>query len=291
MWSRRALLSTLLLLAACGDVDSRPGPRGPAQPVPVWADVSEEQRTEADRVGVPAAFENSLGMKFVLIPSGTFRMGSPPEEEGRGVDEVQHDVTLTQAYYLQVTEVSNAQFRRFRPQHDSGVVRRATSGRPEISLNGDEQPAVKVDWESAVAFAAWLSSQPGERRYRLPTEAEWERACRAGGDTAFAFGSSISTEQVVHLSLTTAPVESHAPSRWGLRHMHGNAFEWCADRYGEYPPGPRTDPSGAVTGDDRLVRGGMWANAPALVRCAHRDHGPADRRDPGFRLAASVSAR
>lgn len=291
MKSRRSLLATLLVLSACGEDAPRSGPARPTQPVPAWAHVSDEQRTEAERVGVPVAFENSLGMQFVLIPSGTFRMGSPPDEQGREVDEVQHDVTLTEAYYLQVTEVSNAQFRRFRPEHHSGVVRRARGGQSEISLNGDEQPAVKVDWEAAVAFAAWLSSQPGERRYRLPTEAEWERACRAGGDTAFAFGSSITTEQVVHRSMTTAPVGSHALSRWGLRHMHGNAFEWCADRYGGYPAGPVTDPSGAVIGEDRVVRGGMWANAPSLVRSAHRDHAPTDRRDPGFRLAVSVHAK
>ena len=151
--------------------------------VPDWAKVSDAQKAAAKEAGVPVAFENAIGMRFVLIPAGTFLMGSPATEEGRDGDEVQHEVVLTKPFYLGVTEVTNAQYRRFRADHDSGAYK-------DEGLNGDDQPVVRVSWDDAVAFAEWLSGQDGGRTYRLPTEAEWEWACRAGTRTRYWWGDA-----------------------------------------------------------------------------------------------------
>ncbi len=123
---------------------------------PSWATLASVQIAEAKKHEVPVAFENDLGMRFVLIPAGTFLMGSPEEEIGRG-NEREHEVTLTRPFYMQVTEVTNKQYRRFCPAHDSTKYRRKT-------LNGDLQPVVKVTWQEAKEFARWASERSGSRR-------------------------------------------------------------------------------------------------------------------------------
>jgi formylglycine-generating enzyme len=228
-------------------------------------------------------------MRFALIPAGTFTMGSPASEVGRSGDETQHQVTLTQAFYMSVVETTNAQYRMFTADHDSGFARRPVPGHsPGISLNGDTQPVVSVSYDDAVAFALWLEGRTGERRYRLPTEAEWECACRSGTTTPFAFGATISASQAVYLSDRTLPVGSRSASPWGIYDMNGNGLEWCADWYGDYPALPLTDPTGPSSGAARVVRGGMWSNQPSFLRSAHRDAAPPERRDPGFRLVATL---
>ena len=305
----KARLRFVLLLAAlawpsCGDQSDegaaiRTDHAAPSED-PSWADVAHEQIAEANKYGVPVAFENGLGMRFVLIPSGTFTMGSPPTEESRDEEETAHPVTLTRPYYLQTTEVTNGQYRRFRPDHDSYE----SDGH---SLNGDDQPVVHISWVDAAAFAKWLTAKDSEREYRLPTEAEWERACRAGTSTPFWWGASISTDQANydgnyvygggvegvnrHVSL---PVRSFPASPWGLYEVHGNVREWCADKYedGDYPDGPRTDPVGRK-GDSRIERGGAYSDGVFLLRAACRtwvQDGEA-RSYIGFRLAASLPAK
>lgn len=284
-------VAVCLGLASCGR-DEPPSVVSavPASAVPAWARVAEEQLTEAERLGVPVAFENAIGMRFVLIPAGTFRMGSPPEEESREETETLHDVTLTRAYYLQTTEVTNRQYRRFRPDHRSG----ATQGR---SLDGQEQPVVSVSWADALAFTRWLETEAPGRAYRLPTEAEWERACRAGTSTPFWWGTAASAEHV-HLAEgpergVTAPVGTLRASPWGLHDMHGNASEWCADRYDDldYPPGAATDPVGPAEGGARVRRGGACdGEAAHMLRAAFRIGVPGGeaRAYVGFRVAASA---
>jgi len=302
-----ATLAALLVLAACGD--DKPSPAGVAatgSAVPNWAHLSKEQVAEADKLKVPVAFENSIRMRFVLIPSGTFAMGSPADELGRDDTETLHQVTLTRPYYLQTTEVTNRQFRQFRPDHDSYGTPPAHS-----SLNGDEQPVVHVSWADAVAYVAWLNVKEPEKGYRLPTEAEWERACRAGTSTAFWWGNWISSEMANYFQnetpydegrkrehrKTTVAVGSLPVSPWGLYEIHGNASEWCADWYDDqdYPPGPATDPLGPPPSGSHLRRGGAYdGEISYLLRAAFRIgvQGEGTTRSyVGFRVAASVLAK
>ena len=261
--------------------------------MPAWAHVSKEQIAEAARVRVPVAFENGIGMRFVLIPAGTFTMGSPPEEGSRDETETAHEVTLTRPYYLQTTEVTNRQYRRFRPVHHSG-------DREGRSLDGEEQPVAFVSWEDAMAFTRWLSHEAPGVTYRLPTEAEWERACRAGTSTAFWWGASESPERANFAAWpkrgVTVPVGTFPASPWGLHDMHGNASEWCADRYDDrdYPRGPARDPAGPEEGDSRVRRGGVYdGESPHMMRAAFRIGvgGGEARAYVGFRVAASVPAK
>jgi formylglycine-generating enzyme required for sulfatase activity len=295
---RPRLLLVVLLhalgLASCGkDERSKGAPVAATSAVPAWALVSKDQIAEAERLNVPVAFKNAIGMRFVLIPAGTFLMGSPSGEESREETETLHEVTLSKAYYLQTTEVTNGQYRRFRPDHHSGDV----EGR---SLDGEEQPVVFVSWEDALAFTRWLSDEAPGVAYRLPTEAEWERACRAGTSTAFWWGSSVSTERANFAAWpkrgVTVPVGTLPASPWGLHDMHGNASEWCADRYDDrdYPPGPARDPAGPEEGDSRVRRGGAYDGETApMLRAAFRIGvgGGEARAYVGFRVAASISGK
>ncbi len=294
MCPRLLLVAVFLALASCGkDAPSKGAPVAAASAVPGWALVSKEQVAEAERLTVPVAFENAIGMRFVLIPAGTFMMGSPAEEESRDETETLHEVTLTKAYYLQTTDVTNRQYRRFRRDHHSGDM----EGR---SLDGEEQPVVSVSWEDSTAFTRWLSHEAPGFTYRLPPEAEWERACRAGTSTAFWWGSSASTERANFAAWpkrgVTVPVATLPAGPWGLHDMHGNASEWCADRYDDldYPPGPATDPVGPEEGDSRVRRGGAYdGESPHMMRAAFRIGvgGGEARAYVGFRVAASVVTR
>ena len=301
-------LMGLIAFAACGDDGPAPHGGKPATtaPIPTWAKVAKEQLAEADRAKVPAAFENAIGMRFVLIPAGTFQMGSPAGELGREDDETQHQVTLTRPYYLQTTEVTNRQIRRWRPSHDSGAERDGSH-----SLNGDDQPAVQLSWHDANRFIAWLNAREPDRGYRLPTEAEWERACRAGTSTPFWWGSWISSEQAnYYWNATpydegrkreqrneTVAVGSLPANPWGLYEIHGNASEWCSDWYDDrdYPPGPAIDPSGPPPSGSHLRRGGAFNGELAyLLRAAFRIgvQGEDEPREyVGFRVAATVPVR
>ena len=213
---------------------------------PAWAKVAPEQIAEAKKHGVPVAFENDLGMRFVLIPAGTFLMGSPEDEKGRGDDEAQHKVTITKPYYMQITEVTNGQYRRFRADHDSGSL-------DVDSLDGDLQPVGSLAWSDAAAFAEWIGSQDEGRAYRHPSEAEWEYACRAGTMTRFSFGDPEQDEFVLHgrffdrnspfesapgslgaRRAVAARVGTYPPNRWGLHDMHGNVREHVSDFYARY---------------------------------------------------------
>ena len=267
--------------------------------VPSWAKVAPEQIVEAKKHGVPVAFENDLGMRFVLIPAGTFVMGSPPTEQGRDELENQHAVTLTRPYYVQMTEVTNRQFRAFKPDHDSYD----DWGK---SLNGDEQPAVRVSWNDAVAFAAWLSRRDPRRSYRLPTEAEWERACRAGTTTAFWWGETPSKEMANYYDddfvsgrpsgpdfRVTLPVGTLPANPWGLYEVHGNAREWCSDWYDDspYEGGAATDPQGPAPSGSHCTRGGAFGEAPYMLRAAWRIGVQGDdeaRSYVGFRLVSPL---
>ncbi len=285
-----------------------PAPDAAIVPHGTWWEPAPEQLEAARRHGVPVWFENALGMRFVLVPRGRFAMGSPPGEPDRVEEETLHDVTISEDFYLGATEVANAWFRLAAREHTS----REAKGQ---SLNGEAQPAVYVGWEHANAFCQWLDNvEQAAGRYRLPTEAEWERACRAGTTTArfwgdddvgavdHANGSDRPTEALFGFGReffdhddgwrVTAPVGSLKPNAWGLHDTLGNVWEWCADWHGPYAAGPVTDPRGPATGQKRVLRGGSWDHYPALHRSAGRramvpENGDWNR---GFRVACSIEA-
>jgi formylglycine-generating enzyme required for sulfatase activity len=247
-------------------------------------------------------------------------MGSPlGEPERREDEEPAHGVTISQPFYLAAHETTVAQFRTFvqatRYQTDAEKESAATTHRTKETDAGaanpactwrnpgwvpdDEEPVVCISRYDALAFCYWLSRKEG-KSYRLPTEAEWEFACRAGASTAFADGSVLLAEHAQFAHSPSGParatrVGSFAPNAWGLYDMHGNAGEWCADLYSPtaYRESAARDPRGPDRGELGVVRGGSWRSSSADCRCAAR-LGVAlgsRRADIGFRVASDSGVR
>ncbi|MCG2759234.1 MAG: formylglycine-generating enzyme family protein [Desulfobacteraceae bacterium] len=235
---------------------------------------------EVEAVSGPGKeFVNSIGMKFVLIPAGSFMMGSPSSEPERDSDENQHRVTLTKGFYMGVTEVTQGQWREIMGSNPS-------------NFKGDNLPVEQVSWNDCQEFIRKLNLQEGGNKYRLPTEAEWEYACRAGSTSRFCFGDSDgSLEQYAwynsNSSNKTHPVAQKKPNEWGLYDMHGNVWEWCQDWFGDYPSGHVADPDGPSSGSFRVRRGGSWFSYAGVCRSASRHDGTPGGRGGhlGFRLA------
>ena len=230
---------------------------------------------------------NSLEMMFVYIEPGTFMMGSPSDEPGLDNDETLHRVTLTKGFYMQTTEVTQGQWKA------------VMGNNPSYFKNcGDDCPVERVSWNDAKQFIQRLNQREGGSRYRLPTEAEWEYAVRAGSSTAFANGSISEFKCGFDSNLDamgwycgnsnnkTHPVAQKKPNAWGLYDMHGNASEWCQDWYGDYPSGSVTDSTGPLIGSDRVSRGGCFGDAARDCRSAIRGCYPPGlgSRYGGFRL-------
>ena len=243
----------------------------------------------------PKEITNSLGMKLVLIPKGTFQMGSPIEEDGAGDDKAQHQVTISKDYYLGVYEVTQALYEKVMGSNPSYFQKR-------VIHKGDSSmyPVEYVSWEHAVEFCKKLSDLPEEKKagrvYRLPTDAEWEYACRAGSKSAYSFGeSSKSLGDYAwfdgNSNNQTHPVGEKKANAWGLYDMHGNVWEWCSDWYGDYPKGAVSDPVGPREGSFRVIRGGCWGIGAASCRSAFRRRGKPSDCDYyfGFRVALSSS--
>ncbi len=262
-------------------------------------------------------FTNSIDMKFVLIPKGTFLMGSPSNEPKRESDERQHRVTISQPFYLQTTEVTVGQWRSF--INDTGYRTKAEiqgwsmiwTGSKWVKKKGyywdnpefpqtETHPVTCLSWNDVQKFIEWLTGKEG-KTYRLPTETEWEYACRAGTTTPFYTGNCISTDQANYDGTHPMPgcpegeyrkgpveVESFEPNPWGLHDMHGNVWEWCQDKYKrDYPSGRVTDPKGPTSGWERVLRGGSWHNYAGHIRSALRYRYYPDKwlNYSGFRLA------
>jgi uncharacterized protein (TIGR02996 family) len=229
---------------------------------------------------------NALGMSFTWVWPGTFLMGSPPDEPERGDDEMQHRVTLTRGFWLGVTPVTQEQWQAVMGSNPSRF-------REEHNL-----PVERVSWESCQKCCDKLTQVAGTT-CRLPTEAEWEYACRGGTTTPFHFGVTISTDQAnydgrhvyaggckgIHRWKTT-PASTFPANAWGLRDMHGNVWEWCLDWYGDYDDSVVTDPRGSKGGESRILRGGCWDYIPSCCRAACRlSRTPARRLgNLGFRV-------
>jgi sulfatase modifying factor 1 len=239
------------------------------------------------------AFRNSLGMEFVLIPSGTFIMGSPQDEPYRQKREVQHPVTISKPFYMQTTEVTLKQW--------WAIMGKRFFGRRKGT---DNMPVTRVSWYDCMHFIKKLNAQK-DGVYRLPTEAEWEYACRSGSTTAYNWGETIDCSKAMYSNNIKksgecldhvrsrglaidgpAPVKSYPPNDWGLYDMHGNVWEWCHDWHGDYANDPVVDPRGPESGTKKIRRGGSWFGYGYLCRSANRNYShPASRyRTAGFRL-------
>ncbi len=237
---------------------------------------------------------NSIGMKLVYIRPGEFMMGTPSKESLRVVDEEpRHRVKLSEGFYMGVTEVTQAQYR-------------AITGTSPSRFNGEDNPVETVSWNEAVEFCKKLSEREG-KTYRLPTEAEWEYACRAGTTTPFYTGETINTSQAnyngdyVYGNGTkgvfrdrTISVGSFPPNAFGLYDMHGNVWEWCQDWYGEdyYKTSPVLNPQGPSSGKYRVLRGGCWLLSPIHCRSVRRHRAAPGNRstaENGFRILLDLN--
>lgn len=283
---------------------------------------------------VAETFTNSIGMKFVKIPAGTFMMGSRESTESvaknpaysdklskpdRFKDEHPlHRVTITNPFYMQTTEVTVVMFRTFTRStgyetdaerkgtgrvHDwdkgKWVDKKGVSWRNPGFPQGNNHPALFVSWNDAGAFMDWLNEKEHTAKYRLPSEAQWEYACRACSVTPFYWGNRPSGDHANFADSTysgkfpsdeyvnrgfndgyayTAPVGSFRLNKWGLYDMSGNVWEWCQDWYGAYPDGHVIDPEGLSSGKYRVLRGGSWYDNARFCRSAVRS-----RRNPGYR--------
>ena len=222
----------------------------------------------ADGQALDKESTNSIGMKLVRIEPGTFVMGTgeaPPktreEWDGRDWDESPaHHVKISKPYYMGTAEVTNAQYEQFDPDH------KKLRGKHGVS-KADDEPVVMVTWQQAVDFCNWLSKKEG-RPYRLPTEAEWEYACRAGTTTPYNTGDKLTPVQANFglaadgkKRIRAVAVGRYKPNAWGLHDMHGNVAEWCLDRYGPYERSEPIDPVGRAGGWARVTRG--WSYLPA----------------------------
>jgi len=269
----------------------------------------QHQRAWAEYLGVPVEATNPIGMKFVLIPPGEFDMGSTQEEVDRLLGEARqnnlprwyidrlpaeaprHRVRITRAFYLGLCEVTQAQYERVMGSNPS-----------QVKESGPDAPVEEVSWEDAAEFCRRLSGMVEEKaaEYRLPTEAEWEYACRGGTTAARCFG-----DDEVELSDyawyaknsggKTHPVGQKKPNAWRLHDMHGNVWERCQDRYAEeyYAGSPPSDPPGATEGTLRVLRGGTWECFPRYCRSALRYGGSASYRlnNLGFRVVRGPSGK
>ncbi len=204
-------------------------------------------------------------MKFVRILPGKFLMGSPPQEKGRGRDEgPQHEVEITKPFYLGIYEVTQAQYEKI-------VGKNAAY----FGKCGGDCPVENVTWEEVQVFIQKLNAKENTKKYRLPTEAEWEYACRAGTETAFSFGNDRNLLNDYAWFARNAEDRTHQvgkkePNAWGLHDMHGNVEEWVQDWYGNYSPEPQVDPKGTKSRNEKVFRGGSWFWNERVSRCAHR---------------------
>lgn len=217
---------------------------------------------------------DATGMVMVYIPAGSFLMGSPESEASRSVDELQHRVILGKGFYIAKYEVTQGVWEKVmgnNPSHFKSV--------------GEDAPVEQVSWDDCLQLCQELG--PG---FRLPTEAEWEYACRAGAAEGPASCSRDIAWYADNSAKTTHPVGTRDPNAWGIHDMCGNVWEWCQDWYGEYPDGVATDPSGPRTGVRRITRGGGWNCEARICRSGYRGGGFPDARGYylGCRLAMTI---
>ena len=228
---------------------------------------------------------NGIDYTFCWCPAGEFVMGSPASETDRDEGEHQHRVVLTHGFWLRETEVTQQMWTSVM---GTSIRDQCTkSGGRWVTAAGDRFPIYYVNWEEAAAFCGKISALSGQD-IGLPTEAQWEYACRAGTKGRFAGAEKLSemgwytenSDSQVH------EVKTKKPNAWGLYDMHGNVYEWCSDWFGDYSFQPKTDPVGAEDGLTHVYRGGCWDSVERACRSAHRIKYPATSRldYTGFRI-------
>jgi formylglycine-generating enzyme required for sulfatase activity len=274
-----------------------------------------------EAVALRPAIQTKSGIELKVVPAGTFTMGSPRREAGRRANESQRPVELNRRFYMSLREITNAQFKQFRPEHRSGFIGQNT-------LELDRQPVVNVSWQDAAAFCNWLSSQEGlpaayeskggklvavqpmNNGYRLPTEAEWEWVARSSGGALrkYPWGDSLpvppgagnfadrKAQPLVPMVMAeyddgapaTIAVGSFGPNALGFYDLGGNVAEWTHDIYTVQPPATATavDPANSGEGVVHVIRGSSWKHSAVTeLRLAYRDYGDGKRNDLGFRVA------
>ena len=261
---------------------------GEVKPVPVLEIYNNMVKNELPAAKLMAALKNVVtgpvsGMEFIYISPRSFSMGSPRHESGRWANELQHRVRLTKGFYIQTTEVTQRQWRTIMRGNPSG-----------FSNCGSDCPVENIYWGEVQEFIRRVNKIEKTTKYRLPTEAEWEYACRAGNKY---FGANDNSESKLpnyawyfdNSEGTPHPVALKKPNRWGLFDMQGNVSEWCNDWAGAYSPKETIDPKGPFTGKFRIARGGNWQMSSRSCRAADRNFNlPGDRGDTiGFRLVKS----
>jgi formylglycine-generating enzyme required for sulfatase activity len=251
--------------------------------------------------------QGASNLQMLWVEPGTFTMGSPTSEVGRLADrEDEHNVTFTKGFYLGKYEVTQAQYEAVMTGNTNSL-----SATPSNWPNNPNRPVEKVSWNDVQVFLTRLNAAeqaagrlPAGWSYALPTESEWEYACRAGTTTVFAFGNSLSSTQANFDGTqpygggvagtkygSTKDVGSYAANPWGFFDMHGNVYEWVADWYGAYPVGPLTDPTGTASGSNRVIRDGSWNNPGHVLRSAGRNYNTVGIRYNfiGFRVGFKAS--
>jgi sulfatase modifying factor 1 len=280
-------------------VPPTPVPAAPAVVKPAWASDSGK-----DQYGTWADLKIAdVTQRFRWIQPGTFTMGSPQAEKDAVVasepgfkywvaKEVPHHVTLTQGFWLADSTCTQALWLAI------------TGSNPANFTESPQNPVETVSWDDCQQFLSQLNDRVSGGGFRLPSEAQWEYACRAGTTTAFSFGSTITPEQVNYngnvpfggaakglYRQKTVPVKSLPPNAWGLYEMHGNVWQWCNDWYDEYSGSAVRDPAGPSSGSFRVFRGGSWLSTARCCRSAYRGGVTPGYRDSnlGFRVAAQAT--
>jgi formylglycine-generating enzyme required for sulfatase activity/predicted Ser/Thr protein kinase len=291
-----AALGTVVSLPWWKDLFSGSPGRSEGEKRPVEKPPPDKPDDGDNPSGEPAPeLTNSLDMRLVLIRPGSFRMGSLPDDTDRFQNEFAHPVRITRPFYLGTFEVTQAQF-----EHVMGKGRNPSFFTKEKG-GGPNNPVESVTWEEAVEFCKRLSESPEEKKhhrvYRLPTEAEWEYAARAGSTGPYSFSGGAG-RLVAHAwfkddaARKTHPVGGKLANAWGLHDIHGNVAEWCADWFDEkyYEHGPENDPECKTPSDGRVARGGSWSHNARNCRCPNRGSAKPDARfdNIGFRVAVTV---
>jgi hypothetical protein len=241
---------------------------------------TREEVAKVIKAGEERDFGIAPGVKIRMcwIPPGGFGMGSPGGEQGRSDNETQHRVTITKGFWMAKTETTQAQWR-------------TVMGNNPSSFKGDDLPVESVSWNDIAGPGGFIekANQSGGvgGRFSLPTEAQWEYACRAGTTGAYAGDLDQMAWYQKNSGSKTHPVGSKKPNDWGLCDMHGNVWEWCADGYGAYPGGAITDPRGPASDTGQVIRGGGWRSAVDGCRAATRGTSGPGALGFGFRLARS----
>lgn len=229
-----------------------------------------------------------LDLTMIWVRPGSFVMGSQPNERSRNDDETPHQVTLTNGFYLGKHEITQAQWEPVMPRNPS-------------HFKGGDRPVERVSWEDAVEFCKKLTERereegrlPDGMAYQLPTEAQWEYACRAGTTTAYSWGDSTNNTLANYgkaFTEGTKSVGQYPRNPWGFHDMHGNLWEWCADWYGDYPNLAVVNPTGPASGAFRVLRGGSWGGGDTFMRSAKRSSHNPDKKVTilGFRICLMKS--